>query len=73
MRRVVALALDHFGTQFVVFVEVVEEALVNGVEVDDEEFAHRISWPNRGHWDLDREILKSDPNRLGICADAVPA
>lgn len=37
---VVAETLHHLGTEFVVVVEIVEKALVDGVEVDDEELAH---------------------------------
>ena len=46
-RGVVAQAFDHLGPEFVLLVEVVEEPLVDGVEIDDEELAHGISLLDR--------------------------
>lgn len=37
-----AQALGHLGMQFVVIIEIVEEASVDGVEVDDKELAHGV-------------------------------
>ncbi len=51
---VMAEALDHLRTEFVLLVEILEEPLVDGVEGGDKEVAHSPMLVDCWHWSRER-------------------